>query len=87
MIEKNLESEVRELLPFKHLHAMKTVGYQEFFDYFEGNRSFEQVVELIKRNSRRYAKRQLTWFRRDDSYHWVDASDFDEILKIATAKE
>ena len=82
MIAKNLENEVRKLLPFKHLNAMKTVGYQEFFDYFEGKGSLEQVIELIKRNSRRYAKRQLTWFRRDDSYQWVDATNFDGIVKV-----
>lgn len=85
MIAKNLENEVRKLLPFKHLNAMKTVGYQEFFDYFEGKGSLEQVIELIKRNSRRYAKRQLTWFRRDDSYQWVDATNFDGIVKVATS--
>jgi tRNA dimethylallyltransferase len=86
MIAKNLENEVRKLLPFKHLNAMKTVGYQEFFDYFEGKGSLEQVIELIKRNSRRYAKRQLTWFRRDDSYQWVDATNFDGIVKVATSR-
>lgn len=77
-----LEKEVRALLPFKHLNAMQTVGYREFFDFFEGNITRERAIELIKRNSRRYAKRQLTWFRRDTSYHWVHPENKEEILRL-----
>jgi tRNA dimethylallyltransferase len=68
MLEAGLEAEARALFPQRHLAALQTVGYQELFDYFEGRVSRAQAIELIKRNSRRYAKRQLTWFRRDG--HW-----------------
>lgn len=69
MIEGGLEVEARVLFPLKHLTPLQTVGYQEFFDYFENKISREEAIELIKRNSRRYAKRQMTWLRKDD--HWM----------------
>lgn len=65
MLEAGLVEEARALYPRKHLPALQTVGYQELFDYFDGKHDLEEAVRLIKRNSRRYAKRQLTWFRRD----------------------
>ena len=65
MVADGLEAEVRALYPYRTLNALQTVGYREFFDYFDGRTSYEEAVSLIKRNSRRYAKRQLTWFRRD----------------------
>lgn len=68
MLEAGLLDEVRELYPHKTLNALQTVGYQEFFDHFDGQHSLEKAIELVKRNSRRYAKRQLTWFRR--AAHW-----------------
>lgn len=63
MIEQGLEEEARTLIDFRHKNALHTVGYQEWWDYFDGYRSKEETVELIKRNSRRYAKRQITWFK------------------------
>ena len=57
------------------MNALQTVGYREFFDYFDGLISYEKAVELIKRNSRRYAKRQLTWFRRDTEIRWFRPTD------------
>ncbi len=63
MMSKGLLDEARRLFPFRHLTALKTVGYRELFDYFEGKTSLEEAVELIKRNTRRYAKRQITWFK------------------------
>lgn len=69
MLEKGLMQEIECLYPFKHLNALQTVGYKEFFDAKDGKYSFEEAVELVKRNSRRYAKRQMTWFRRAD--HWT----------------
>lgn len=74
MIEEGLEKEVKALYPFKHLNALQTVGYTELFDYFENKISKEEAIRLIKRNSRRYAKRQLTWFRRDETTKWVAPS-------------
>ncbi|HBG25119.1 MAG: tRNA (adenosine(37)-N6)-dimethylallyltransferase MiaA [Bacteroidetes bacterium GWF2_41_61] len=64
MISMGLEAEARELFPHRGLTALKTVGYRELFDYFEGKVSFEEAIELIKRDTRRYAKRQITWFKK-----------------------
>ncbi|MCB0705160.1 MAG: tRNA (adenosine(37)-N6)-dimethylallyltransferase MiaA [Saprospiraceae bacterium] len=68
MLEQGLLDEVRELLPHRSRTALQTVGYQELFDFLEGKHDFEQAVALIKQNSRRYAKRQETWFRRKATY-------------------
>jgi tRNA dimethylallyltransferase len=71
MMEAGLLEEVRALYPFKHLNALQTVGYQELFDFLDGKHSLEKAVELIKRNTRHYAKRQMTWFKRDREIQWV----------------
>lgn len=75
MLYEGLESEARALYPYRTLNALQTVGYREFFDFFEGLTTYDQAVELIKRNSRRYAKRQLTWFRRDPEICWFAPDD------------
>lgn len=64
MMQDGLLEEARHLFPFKHLNALQTVGYQELFDHFEGKYSLEEAVEKIKQNTRHYAKRQMTWFRK-----------------------
>lgn len=71
MIQNGLVEEVKNLIPFKHLNALQTVGYQELFDYFDGKLTFEKAVELIKQNTRRYAKRQLTWMRKYGEWNTV----------------
>lgn len=71
MMEAGLLNEVESLLPYHHLNALQTVGYQELFPYFEGTRSLERSIELIKRNSRRYAKRQMTWFRKEPELQFI----------------
>lgn len=81
MLEAGLEAEARAVLPYRHLNSLKTVGYSEMFDYFDGKIDFEQAVELIKRNSRRYAKRQLTWFGRDKDIRWFENDQLEEIVK------
>ncbi len=86
MVEDGLEAEARAMYPKRHLNALQTVGYRELFDYFDGNCSFEEAVELVKRNSRRYAKRQLTWFRRDANTAWFNPSDLDAILEYINSK-
>ena len=86
MVEEGLEAEARMMYPKRHLNALQTVGYRELFDYFDGNCSFEEAVELVKRNSRRYAKRQLTWFRRDANTAWFNPSDLDAILEYIKSK-
>lgn len=80
MLEVGLEPEAKNLSHFKQKTALKTVGYQEFFEYFDGNISKEEAIELIKRNSRRYAKRQLTWFRKLDGFKWFHPSEKEAIL-------
>lgn len=73
MMEQGLEAEARGVYHLRELNALQTVGYREMFDYFDGTTTRDEAVELIKRNSRRYAKRQLTWFGRDARIEWFDA--------------
>lgn len=75
MINEGLVDEVRNLIPYRSLNALQTVGYRELFDYFDGIISLESAIELIKQNTRHYAKRQMTWFKKDSSVNWVDVSD------------
>ena len=82
MMESGLESEVRAMLPWRHLNSLQTVGYKEMFEYFDGTITRERAVELIKRNSRRYAKRQMTWLRRDADIHWVTRRDADLVENL-----
>jgi tRNA dimethylallyltransferase len=70
MIKNGLEGEARSVSHARHLNALNTVGYKEFFEYFDGKISYEKAVELIKRNSRHYAKRQITWFSGDKDITW-----------------
>ena len=86
MITDGLEAEARAMLPKRHLNALQTVGYREMFDYFDGNCSLDEAIELIKRNSRRYAKRQLTWFRRDAEIAWFSPHDIEPIISHINAK-
>ncbi len=72
MIENGLLEEVEALIPYKHYNALNTVGYKELFDYFEGNSTLDVAISEIKKNTRRFAKRQLTWFRKDESINWFD---------------
>ncbi len=72
MIEDGLIEEVKGLIPNKDLNALNTVGYKELFQYFEGKISLEQAITDIKTHSRRYAKRQITWFKRYDDFKWID---------------
>jgi tRNA dimethylallyltransferase len=80
MIARGLEKEARDLYPLKNLNALNTVGYREFFDYFENKISKEQAAELIKRNSRRYAKRQVTWWGKDKTIKWFHPDEEQEII-------
>lgn len=80
MMEQGLPEEVKSLLPYRHLNALQTVGYSELFDYFDGTVSLEKAVEKIKTHTRQYAKRQLTWFRKDQEIRWFSPSAFSEML-------
>lgn len=86
MINDGLVEEVRALMPLRHLNSLQTVGYRELFDYFDGTATLEEAIELIKRNSRRYAKRQLTWFRRDEATEWFSPHDTEAIIKYIDRK-
>jgi tRNA dimethylallyltransferase len=86
MIRDGLEEEARELFEFRELNPLKSVGYREFFDFFEGKISRDKAIELIKRNSRRYAKRQMTWWSRDRQIKWFDASQIQDIIEYITER-
>jgi tRNA dimethylallyltransferase len=75
MMEQGLLDEVKALQPQKHLNALQTVGYTELFDHLEGRTTLDEAIENIKVNTRRYAKRQMTWFRKDPSIRWIDAGE------------
>ena len=72
MVEAGLEDEVRSLLPYRDLQALQTVGYKEMFGYIGGEHPLEEAIRLIQRNTRHYAKKQMTWWRRDESIKWVE---------------
>ncbi|MFV0269291.1 MAG: tRNA (adenosine(37)-N6)-dimethylallyltransferase, partial [Draconibacterium sp.] len=80
MIYAGLVEEARSVYLKKHLNALNTVGYRELFDWFDGTISRDKAIELIKRNSRRYARKQLTWFRRDESVQWFEPTQTQEII-------
>jgi tRNA dimethylallyltransferase len=81
MIEQGLLNEVKALLPYQHLNALQTVGYKEIFSYLNGETVLRDSIEAIKRNTRQYAKRQLTWFRKDEEYRWF-LPDADVIISF-----
>ncbi len=72
MVEVGLIDEVKELLPFRDKNALQTVGYRELFEYFDGKISQEEAISEIKKNTRRFAKRQNTWFKKNEAIHWFD---------------
>ena len=80
MVSSGLEDEAGKLLNHKDLNPLKSVGYREFFDFFDGKTTREKAIELIKRNSRRYAKRQMTWWSRDREIVWFSPDQIQEII-------
>ncbi|MAO10063.1 MAG: tRNA (adenosine(37)-N6)-dimethylallyltransferase MiaA [Flavobacteriaceae bacterium] len=89
MMEAGLFKEVAELVPHKNLNALQTVGYRELFDHLEGNSTLEEAVSEIKKNTRRFAKRQNTWFKKNESIMWFDytttASEIIKTIKLKNA--
>ena len=75
MVEQGLVEEARAVYPKRHLNSLQTVGYRELFACFDGEYDLPRAIELIQQNTRHYAKRQLTWFRRDPHIHWLQAND------------
>ena len=86
MFEEGLLQEAKNLFPLRNLNALQTVGYSELFDHFEHKTDLKTAKEKIKQNTRNYAKRQLTWFRKDKEYIWVNGEDFEEIKSVVNAK-
>ena len=82
MIRRGLVDEARALYPFRSLNALQTVGYQEIFQYMEGKITLEKAVEEIRKNTRRYAKRQMTWFRKDPEIRWMEKEQGDLFSQV-----
>jgi tRNA dimethylallyltransferase len=80
MVRMGLEDEARDLMRYRHLNALNSVGYREFFDFFDGKITREKAIEQIKRNSRRYAKRQMTWWAKDEEITWFNPQQISEIF-------
>jgi tRNA dimethylallyltransferase len=87
MIRAGLFDEAKLLYPYRKHNALQTVGYQEIFDFIEGQYDREKAIRLLKRNSRRYAKRQLTWFKRDQEMKWFHPAEIDNIAAWIRQKE
>lgn len=86
MINLGLIEEARLVFPFQNLNSLNTVGYKEIFDYFNHEISLEEAIELIKRNTRRYARRQLTWFNKDTEIHWFRPEEIKSIIEFLDNK-
>lgn len=86
MVESGLAEEVKKLYPYRHLPALNTVGYKELFNWLDGQVTFETAIEQIKANSRKYARKQLTWFRRDPEITWFDPSNYNAIINFVHEK-
>ncbi len=85
MMLAGLEAEAKSLWHYRHLNALQTVGYKEMFEYFDGKINLQNTKELIQQNTRRYAKRQMTWFKKQANIHWIDASAEPDAKTLATA--
>lgn len=86
MMQQGLLEEVKKLLPLKHLNALQTVGYKELFDFLENKTDLNTAIDSIKQNTRKFAKRQLTWFRRDEEIKWFEPNQEKEIVTYLTTK-
>ena len=85
ILKNGLLDEARSVFKYRDLNSLNTVGYKELFNYFDGKWTLEYAVSEIKKNSRRYAKRQMTWFRKDSEINWIDPSDFKAAQNIIAA--
>jgi tRNA dimethylallyltransferase len=87
MIASGLFDEAKSLYQYKNHNALQTVGYQEIFDFMDGKFDMDETIRLLKRNSRRYAKRQMTWFKRDPEIKWLEPGRLNEILDLISNDE
>ena len=85
MLASGLEDEAKSVIDFREHYALKTVGYREIYEHLDGEYDREEMIRLLKRNSRRYAKRQITWFKNQDEFHWFDAKNEEEIMRFIEA--
>ena len=85
MLVNGLEDEAKSVIDFREHYALKTVGYREIYEHLDGEYDREEMLRLLKRNSRRYAKRQMTWFKNQDEFHWFDAKQEAEIISFVQA--
>jgi tRNA dimethylallyltransferase len=86
MVANGLIEEAKSLYPKRKLNALNTVGYKELFNWLDGEMSREEAIDEIKKNTRRFAKRQLTWLRKDDEYNWVHAGDSNTVIELANKR-
>ncbi len=86
MVENGLVEEVKSLAAYKELNALKTVGYAEIFDYFDGEIDLPTAIDKIKQNTRHFAKRQLTWFRKDTETTWYEPGQDEEVIDFVASK-
>jgi tRNA dimethylallyltransferase len=82
MIKKGLKEEAQNVFPYNSLNALNTVGYKELFEYFRGNIQLEEAIERIKCDTRKYCRKQLTWFRKDETVKWFKPQEIEEIIKF-----
>lgn len=82
MVEAGLVQEVHSLIPYKEINALRTVGYRELFEHFTGNSTLDEAIALIKQHTRNYAKRQMTWLRRDKTWNWVEPDNVDRMRSL-----
>ena len=86
MIEKGLFEEAERFYEQRHLNALQTVGYREIFGYLDGDYDKDEAIRLLKRNSRRYAKRQMTWFKKNEQVKWFESNDHEGVLKYVLSE-
>ena len=86
MMEDGLEAEARSLYPLKHVNALNTVGYKELFLFFDGKLSRDEAIEKIQANTRKYARKQITWLRKNNEYTWFHPSEVEEIMNFILSK-
>ncbi len=80
MIDKGMIEEARQVYPYRELNSLNTVGYKELFNYLDGLLTLDEAIFQIQSNTRRYARKQLTWFKRDSDVHWFHPDNIEEIL-------
>ena len=86
MMEAGLLAEARSVYSYRNLNSLNTVGYKELFNFLDGNCTLDEAIDLIRRNSRKYARKQLTWFRKDGEIHWFEPEQVQEIIAFTQQK-